>query len=92
MFVRRLVLSNFRCYRRLDLTLPCGTVVVVGRNAQGKTSLIEAIYTLATTRSPHGAADRDLIHWDAGQDGIPFSRAWAEVARVVRPFGMSIAV
>lgn len=81
MFVRRLVLANFRCYRRLDLTLPCGTIVVVGRNAQGKTSLIEAIYTLATTRSPHGAADRDLIHWDAGQDGIPFSRAWAEVAR-----------
>jgi len=80
-FVRRLALTNFRCYRQLDLTLPCGTIVVVGRNAQGKTSLIEAIYTLATTRSPHASSDRELIHWQASRDDIPFSRACGEVVR-----------
>ena len=36
--------------RQLDLTLPCGTVVISGGNAQGKTSLLEALYILATTR------------------------------------------
>ena len=29
MYVRRLSLTNFRIYRRLDVTLPCGTIVVV---------------------------------------------------------------
>jgi len=81
MFLRRLALTNFRCYRHLDLTLPNGTVVVVGRNAQGKTSLLEAIYLLATTRSPSASSDREFIHWDAGREPLPFARVWGEVAR-----------
>lgn len=81
MYVRHLALTNFRCYRRLDLTLPCETVVVRGRNAQGKTSLVEAIYCLATTRSPTASADREVVHWRAGEDGIPFSRVHGEIVR-----------
>lgn len=80
-YVRRLTLTNFRCYRRLDLTLPCETIVVCGRNAQGKTSLVEAVYCLATTRSPTASADREVVHWQAAEDGIPFSRVHGEVAR-----------
>lgn len=81
MFVRHLSLTEFRCYRSLDLTLPCGTVLIVGRNAQGKTSLLEAIYVLATTRSPLAGAERETVHWALGCDGIGFSRVWGEVAR-----------
>jgi DNA replication and repair protein RecF len=36
-----------------------------GANAQGKTNLLEAIYYLATTRSPHADQDQELIHWEA---------------------------
>ncbi len=81
MYVRRLSLTNFRCYRQLDLTLPCGTVVISGGNAQGKTSLLEALYVLATTRSPHAVNDRELVHWDAAADVMPFGRVWGEIAR-----------
>jgi DNA replication and repair protein RecF len=82
MYLRHLGLANFRCYARLELTLPCGTVVVAGRNGQGKSSLLEAVYVLATTRSPHAGSERELIHWAAQDDAMPFSRVWGEVQRV----------
>ncbi|MCB0215992.1 MAG: DNA replication/repair protein RecF [Chloroflexi bacterium] len=81
MYLRRLSLSNFRCYRRLSLTLPNGAIAIVGRNAQGKTSLLEAIYLLATTRSPSASTDREWVSWAAGEEPIPFGRVYGEVAR-----------
>lgn len=81
MHLRHLTLANFRCYRALDLVLPSGTIVVSGSNAQGKSSLLEAIYVLATTRSPHAGADRELIHWAAQTEPMPYSRVRGEVAR-----------
>lgn len=80
-YVRRLELANFRCYRQLDLALPLGTVVVTGANAQGKSSLLEALYLLATTRSPYAAPDREWIHWAALEEPLPFSRVAGEVVR-----------
>lgn len=81
MHVRRLRLTNFRCYRELDVDLPCGPIVLAGRNAQGKSSLLEALYLLATTRSPHTGAERELLNWDASSEPMPHCRALAEVAR-----------
>ena len=65
MQVRRLSLTNFRNYSRLELDLPPGVVLLHGDNAQGKTNLLEAVYFLATTRSPHASQDQQLINWDA---------------------------
>ena len=48
MQLTHLSLTNFRNYTRLDIDVPGGTVMLVGNNAQGKTSLLEAIYFLAT--------------------------------------------
>src|SRR4051812_24775046 len=49
--VRRAEVRNFRNIERLDLE-PCPRVnVICGENGQGKTSLIEALYFLATARS-----------------------------------------
>jgi DNA replication and repair protein RecF len=42
-----------------------------GDNAQGKTNLLEAIYYLATTRSPQAERDRQLINWDADDPAEP---------------------
>lgn len=81
MYVRRLSLTNFRIYRRLDLILPCGTIVVSGRNAQGKTSLLEALYLLSTTRAPYSTPDRQLIGWNAQDDVMPFWRVRGEILR-----------
>ncbi|HQP32240.1 MAG TPA: AAA family ATPase, partial [Deltaproteobacteria bacterium] len=48
MRVRTLSLVNFRNYARLELALPERPLLLYGANAQGKTSLLEAIYLLAT--------------------------------------------
>ncbi len=65
MLITQLSLTNFRNYGRLELKLPAGPTLLHGANAQGKTNLLEAIYYLATTRSPHADQDQELIHWEA---------------------------
>jgi DNA replication and repair protein RecF len=71
MHVTHLSLTNFRNYGRLELPLPAGPILLHGNNAQGKTNLLEALYYLATTRSPHAAQDEELINWSAGQSQEP---------------------
>ena len=73
-------LTNFRNYRRFETKLPSGPVILVGRNAQGKTSLLEAIYYLAAANSPHAGSDRQLINWLAlREEEHPFLKIVAEV-------------
>lgn len=79
MHISHLSLTNFRNYARLELSLPSGTIVLFGDNAQGKTSLLEAIYYLATSRSLHATSDRQLINWLAVDEPLPFARLVAEV-------------
>ena len=81
MYLQHLSLTNFRNYVRLDLDLPAGTIVLQGANAQGKTNLLEAIYYLATSRSPHTTTNRQLINWLADEEPLPHARLVAEVAK-----------
>jgi DNA replication and repair protein RecF len=82
MRLTHLSLHNFRNVVRLDLDLPSGVTVLVGDNAQGKTNLLEAIYYLATSRSPHAGADRELVNWLAvEQEPLPYARLVGRVAR-----------
>ena len=74
-------LTNFRCYRQLDLALSPGRTVIVGENAQGKSSLLEAVFLCATTRSPFAGADRELVRWDAGADD---ALAYGQVTAVIQ--------
>lgn len=80
MYVDHLSLTNFRNYARLELTLPTNRPIVLhGANAQGKTSLLEAIYYLAASHSPHTTSDRQLINWRTEDEPLPFARLAAEV-------------
>ena len=81
MHIRYLSLTNFRNYARLELTLPERPLLLHGANAQGKTSLLEAIYLLATGSSPLTSLDRQLIKWEAEAEGLPYARVWAEIVR-----------
>lgn len=87
MQVRRLSLTNFRNYARLELDLPGGVILLHGDNAQGKTNLLEAIYFLATTRSPHASQDAQLVNWDAMMTDEPVvvGRLVADVERPDNP-------
>ena len=71
MQIDHLSLTHFRNYARLELSLPSGKpILLYGENAQGKTSLLEAIYYLATAKSPYTVSDRQLIHWRAENDPV----------------------
>ncbi|MFZ5634230.1 MAG: DNA replication/repair protein RecF [Bacillota bacterium] len=63
MRVKRLVLKNFRNYSELSwIPHPCLNVIA-GKNAQGKTNLLEAIFFCTAGRSFRTARDRDMIGW-----------------------------
>ena len=79
-----LSLKNFRNYARLELSVPTGATVLYGENAQGKTSLLEAIYYLATSSSPYTNSDRQLINWQVTEDIMPFAQVAADVLTVNR--------
>lgn len=82
MHITHLSLTNFRNYGRLELDLPLGSILLHGENAQGKTNLLEAIYYLATSRSPQADQDSQLINWDAAEagDSVVVGRLIAQVA------------
>ncbi|MDY6869838.1 MAG: DNA replication/repair protein RecF [Actinomycetota bacterium] len=61
MFVRRLTLTDFRSWGRVDLELVPGRTVFVGPNGFGKTNLIEALWYSATLGSHRVASDAPLI-------------------------------
>ena len=66
MHVARLSLVDYRNYARAELELGPGATVLVGRNGQGKTNLVEAIGYLSTLGSHRVSGDQPLIR--AGTD------------------------
>ena len=61
MVIHRIELTDFRNYRRETFELSGGVTAVTGKNAQGKTSLAEAMSYLATLRSFRGAPNEVLV-------------------------------
>jgi DNA replication and repair protein RecF len=78
MYVERLRLSDFRNYRDLDLSLPAGLIVLQGRNAQGKSNILEALNLVATSRSFRTSSEREVVRWGAPTH---FARVDATVKR-----------
>ena len=66
MHVARLSLTDYRNYERAELELGPGATVLVGRNGQGKTNLVESIGYLSTLGSHRVSSDQPLIR--AGAD------------------------
>ncbi|MBK8046542.1 MAG: DNA replication/repair protein RecF [Anaerolineales bacterium] len=73
MRLAHLSLTHFRNYRRLELDF-AGRLLLQGQNAQGKTNLLEAIFFLATSRSVHAQAEREIVDWQAEAEPIPYCR------------------
>jgi len=65
MTIKELYLDGFRNYGNVTALFSDGVNVITGRNAQGKTNLIEAIYYLATGRSFRQASDKELITFNS---------------------------
>ena len=67
-YLSHLSLTNFRSFSHLELDLPPDVVVFFGGNAQGKTSLLEAIYLLAIARSFRAERDHEMVNWHTASE------------------------
>ena len=67
MLLTHLSLTHFRNYRQLELDFTGPLVLLQGRNAQGKTNLLEAIFMLATSKPVHALNEREIVDWLAGE-------------------------
>ncbi len=83
--VDRLRVHCFRNYAEATVRFGPGLNVIHGQNAQGKTNLLEAIATLALTRSPRTTSSGDLLLWS--EDA---ALAEADVARP--PAGVTLSI
>ena len=61
MHLAHLRLRDFRNYDRLDADFSPGFHLLLGRNAQGKTNLLEAVYLMSTLRSFRGMGSAQLV-------------------------------
>ena len=92
MYIEQLSLRDFRNYRRLDIGLPSGLLLLVGGNAQGKSNLLEAIYLLATTRSVRATTESEMVNRDAARDGPAVAHLCGTARRRDRTVQVEIAI
>ena len=76
MFVKSVELKNFRNYEDLSLEFSHNKILLIGKNAQGKTNLLESLYYLSCLGSARAKTDSELILW-----GKDFAKLKAEVLK-----------
>ena len=64
MFLKQLKLKNYRNYKNLDVEFKSNITLITGKNAQGKTNLLESIQFLASLGSIRAKNDNELILWN----------------------------
>ena len=64
MYLQNIKLSQFRSYNYLDLSFSASTNILCGKNAQGKTNIVEAIHYFSTLKSHRFVSDKELIFTD----------------------------
>lgn len=70
MIVKHLSLTNFRNYGRLDLDVGPSVNVIYGKNAQGKTNIIEAISVASSMTSHRTNKDSEMIKLGSNEYSI----------------------
>jgi DNA replication and repair protein RecF len=66
MWLRALNADRLRNLKSVDVELTAGLTLITGRNGQGKTSLLEAVYLLATGHSFRTRKLDELVGWQGG--------------------------
>jgi len=65
MNIEKVELTNFRNHKDTVIALSPGVNVLVGKNAQGKTNLLEAVFLTCVGRGWRTNKDKDMINFDA---------------------------
>ncbi len=78
MRLRDLKLTNYRNCKDLRLDLNSKKVLIIGKNAQGKTNILESIYFLSMLKSPRTSNIVELINFEAERAEINCNMVKAE--------------
>lgn len=84
MQLEKLYLQNFRCYEDVEFTFAPGVNVFCGANAQGKSTILEALYLLMSGRSFRSSTLRPLVR--TGSKGFSVEAYYSkyQVAQVLK--------
>ena len=86
-------MQNVRTYRELKLDFDPGIYIFIGKNASGKSNLLDAISQLATTKSNRHGKEIEVVSWDAFQEEeFPTARIFAEVGGLKSPVNLEIVI
>lgn len=77
MLLQKIDLINFRSYNKNSIQFSPAVTCIIGRNASGKTNIIEAIYLLSTGKSFRAKLDADVISW--GREYAKISAQLSEI-------------
>ena len=64
MKLKDIELKNYRNCEELKLTFNSQKALIIGKNAQGKTNILESIYFISTLKSPRTSVITDLINFN----------------------------
>lgn len=64
MIIKSITLKNFRNYKEEKFDFSSNINILYGKNGQGKTNVIEAIYYFCQGKSYRGCKDKEVIHFD----------------------------
>ena len=67
MRLQRLGLKNYRNCENISLEFVKQKTLIIGKNAQGKTNILESIYLLSDLKSPRTSTMADLIKFNSNQ-------------------------
>lgn len=68
MILKKIELNNFRLCKREVIDFSNGVNLLYGKNAEGKTNILEAIYFFARGKSFRGGKDTDIVRF--GENGF----------------------
>lgn len=83
MKLKFLKLKDYRNCKNLELDFPSNKILIIGKNAQGKTNILESIYFLSTLKSPRTSNNIEIINFEAGD-----ARIEAEIVKANTPVSL----
>ena len=73
--IKTLSVKNFRVFDEITVDFNPGVNVIIGKNGVGKTSLLEALYFIAFTKSFKASQDVDMLK--RGKDFFQINTTWS---------------
>lgn len=64
MRAKHLALNNYRNCKNIELDINNNKTLIIGKNAQGKTNILESIYFLSTLKSPRTSNIKEFVNFD----------------------------